>query len=224
MRVLIIEDEAMIADFLEKSIVAEFFCVDMSSDGEEGSYLARTNDYDIVVLDNLLPRKSGLEVCKEIRESGKTMPIIVLSVEHSVPVKMEFLNAGADDYLTKPFLFGELLARMRALLRRSSQMHGQVLAADDLLLDTHRHTVERAKKEIHLTRKEFMLLEYLLHNTDSVVSRRMILEHVWNMDTDPFSNTIESHIKSLRKKVDRGYRRPLIQTISGVGYKLSARK
>lgn len=222
MRILIIDDEKDISGFLKKHISAEYFSVDIADNGETGSFLARTNEYDLIILDNGLPIKSGLEVLKEIRGSEKTMPILVLSAEQNPLIKIELLNSGADDYLTKPFAFGELLARMKALLRRSKQSASPQLILDDLILDSNTHVVSRESREIYLTRKEFMLLEYLLQNKYNVISRRMILEHVWNTETDPFSNTIESHIKSLRKKVDPDNKKKLIYTIPGVGYKICA--
>lgn len=221
MKVLIVEDEKEIVKFLEAGLKAECFSVDVAEDGERGSYLARINDYDLVILDNILPKRIGLEICKDIRLAGKTMPIITLSIKSDTATKVELLNAGADDYLIKPFSLGELLARMRALLRRPKQIQGEALSVDDLALNTRTFKVSRGKKEIYLTRKEFMLLEYFLRNQGIVLSRGMILEHVWNMDTDPFSNTIEAHVLSLRKKIDIAGKRKLIQTISGRGYTIN---
>ncbi len=196
------------------------FSVDVAEDGEKGSFLARTNEYDLIILNNVLPKKSGLEVCREIRAAGKTVPILMLSEKQEPATKAQLLDAGADDYLGKPYSLEERLARIRALLRRPKQMTGDVLKADDLTLNTKAHTVYRAKKEIHLSPREFSLLEYLLRNKGAVLSRGMILEHVWNMDIDPFSNTIESHIVSLRRKIDSHGKRKLIQTVPGVGYKI----
>lgn len=220
MRILLVEDSKEIINFLKPSLEAEHFAVDVAEDGEKGSFLGRTNDYDLIILDIILPKKSGLEVCREIREKGKTAPIIVLSVKSETVTKVELLNAGADDYLIKPFSLEELLARIRALLRRPKQIKGDILEIDDLILDTKRCSVKRGKKEIHLTRKEFMLLEYLLRNMGIVLSRGMIMEHVWDMNVDPFSNTIESHILSLRRKMDFPGKKKLIHTVSGRGYKL----
>ena len=219
MRILVIEDEKEINAFLKLSLESECFIVDVAEDGERGSFLARTNEYDVIILDNILPKKIGLDVCKEIRASGKTTPIIVLSVKSETTTKVDLLNAGADDYLIKPFSLDELLARIRALLRRPQQIEDEILEIDDLSLDTKRHTVKRATKEIYLTRKEFILLEYLMKNRSIVLSRGMILEHVWDMNADPFSNTIESHILSLRRKIDAKGKK-LIQTVPGRGYKI----
>jgi DNA-binding response OmpR family regulator len=223
MRILIIEDSKEITNFLKLSLEGEQFVVDVAEDGEKGSFWARTNDYDLIILDNILPKKTGLEVCEEIRKSGKTMPIIVLSVRSETLTKIQLLNAGADDYLIKPFSFEELLARIRALLRRPKVIESEILQVDDLTLDTKKCLVKRGKKEeIYLTRKEFMLLEYLLKNSGSVLSRGMIMEHVWDMNVDPFSNTIESHILSLRRKIDIPGKKKLIHTVSGRGYKIDA--
>ncbi|HYC34397.1 MAG TPA: response regulator transcription factor [Candidatus Paceibacterota bacterium] len=221
MRILIIEDEQEISDFLKVSLKAESFAVDCAADGEKGSYLARTNDYDLIILDNILPKKAGLEVCKEIRKLGKTMPIIILSVRNQVIEKIDLLNAGADDYLTKPFSIEELLARMRALLRRKTTIEQEVLKVGDITLNSKTCIVTHKKKPVHLTRKEFMLLQYLMQNEGAVMSRGMILEHVWDMSIDIFSNTIESHVLSLRKKLDDAKKHEIIQTVSGRGYKIA---
>ncbi len=202
MRILIVEDEKQIAKFLRAGLEAESFAVDVADDGERGSFLARTNDYDLIILDNVLPKKTGLQVCQEIRKDGKSVPIIVLSVKSETSAKVELLNSGADDYLSKPFSLEELLARVRALLRRPPKVEGDILQIADLILDNKKQIVKRGAKEVYLTRKEFALLEYLLKNAGAVLSRGMIMEHVWNMSADPFSNTIESHILSLRRKID----------------------
>jgi DNA-binding response OmpR family regulator len=220
MRVLIVEDELAIIDFLKKCFEAECFVVDLAYDGEQGSFLARTNDYDLVILDNIMPKKTGLEVCRDIRRDGRTVPIIVLSVRSEASEKVDLLNAGADDYLTKPFSLDELMARVRALLRRPRQIESDVYQIDDLVLDTSRYSVRRGAEEIRLTKKEFSLLKYLMKNQGVVLSRGMIMEHVWETSADPFSNTIECHILSLRKKIDGEGKSKLIQTISGRGYKI----
>ena len=199
MRILIVEDESTISAFLKESLEAEYFAVDVAEDGEKGAYEAQINQYDLIILDNVLPKKDGITVCRELREAGRTLPILVLSVKSETVKKVDLLNAGADDYLTKPFSLDELLARVRALLRRPPEIEGDVLQVGDLSLDTKRFVVMRGKREIALTRKEFMLLHYLMRNQSVVLSRGMILEHVWDMSIDIFSNTIESHILSLRK-------------------------
>lgn len=222
MRVLVVEDEEGIARFLKAGLESEYFAVDVAEDEERGSYLARTNDYDIIILDNMLPGKNGAEVCDDIRKSGRNTPIIMLSARAEMSIKVELLNKGADDYLTKPFSLEELLARIRALLRRPAHVAPDLLEIEDLVLDTKKHLVTRKGKEIYLTRKEFMLLEYLLRNKGTAVSRGMILEHVWDINVDPFSNTVESHILNIRKKVNDKGRKNLIHTLPGIGYKISA--
>ncbi len=224
MKILIIEDEKEIAEFLKKSLEAENYVVDVAYDGEKGSFLARTNDYDIILLDNIMPKKTGRQVCEEIRRDGKDVPILMISVKSEVTTKVDLLNAGADDYLTKPFSLDELLARIRALLRRPKKIETEILKIDDLVLDTSKHKVMRGDKEIYLTKKEFMLLKYLMKNVGIVLSRGMILEHVWDMSVDAFSNTIESHIRSLRRKIDLPGKKKLIHTIPGFGYKIDVKK
>ncbi len=222
MRLLIVEDEKEILNFIKKSLEAEHFVVDAASDGEKGSYLARTNDYDLIVLDNVMPKKNGLEVCREVRRDGRSVPILILSVKSETTTKVDLLNAGADDYLTKPFSLDELLARIKALLRRPKQIENEILQVDDLILDSSKGTVKRGNQDIYLTRKEFTLLKYLMKNQGIVLSRSMIMEHVWDMSADPFSNTIESHILSLRKKIDAKGKKKLIHTVPGRGYKFDS--
>jgi len=220
MRILVIEDEQEIIDFLKPSLENAGFVVDAAMDGEQGAFLAKTNSYDLMIVDLMLPKKDGKEVCNEIREKGITTPILILSVIAETKNKTDLLNVGADDYLTKPFAFEELLARVRALLRRPRNMQEDIIEIDDLALDTVRHSVARGGKRIRLTPKEFTLLEYLLRNRGAVVSRSMILEHVWDMNADPFSNTIEAHILSLRKKIDVKGKTKLIHTVHGLGYRI----
>lgn len=220
MKILIIEDEKDLADSLKDSLESECFAVDIAADGQKGMMLGCTNDYDLIILDNMLPKRSGAEVCRHIRIAKKQVPIIMLSVVREMNKKVELLNLGADDYLTKPFSFKELLARIKALLRRPKVIADSVMRIRDLTLDFDANKVLVGTKEIYLTRKEFMLLEYLMKNKGIVVSRGMILEHVWDMDADPFSNTIESHILNLRKKIKHRDTREFIQTIPGRGYKI----
>lgn len=221
MKILIIEDEAEIAKNLKTNLEIEFFAVDMAADGETGLFMALTNEYDLVILDNTLPRKSGVEVCREIRLHKKDLPIIILSVISETEKKIELLETGADDYLTKPFSFQELLARIRAVLRRPKRMQDEILSIDDLEIDLRKNIVKRAGEEIHLTRKQFMLLEYLMRHPGAVVTRSMLMEHVWETDVDPFSNTIETHILSLRRKIkNKDNQSELIHTVPGRGYKI----
>lgn len=224
MRILVVEDQQDLRSSLQMRLQEQCFVVDTASDGEEGSFMGRTNDYDLIILDNHLPKKNGIEVCREIRESKKNIPILVLSVLDDTPKKVELLEAGADDYLTKPFSFSELMARIRAILRRSENIVEPILMIDDLVLDPQTHEVSRGDIEIYLTKKEFMLLEFLLRNIGQVVSRGDIVEHVWDIHADPFSNTVETHILSLRKKIDIPGKHKLIHNLSGRGYKIGFKK
>ncbi|HVY72556.1 MAG TPA: response regulator transcription factor [Candidatus Paceibacterota bacterium] len=221
MKILIVEDEQNIAHFLKESLEAEYFAVDLAEDGEYGSHLAQINEYDLIILDDNVPKKDGIEVIREIREGGVAAPVIVMSHKDDSAHTIRLLNAGADDCLPKPFVLGELLARARALLRRPKTLEKPVYSIGDLTVNTRACTVTRGEKQVYLTRKEFMLLHYLMQNEGVVLSRGMILEHVWDMNTNIFSNTIESHMLSLRKKIgDYGNQR-LIHTIPGRGYRIS---
>jgi DNA-binding response OmpR family regulator len=220
MRILVIEDDPDVSATLRLGLEAECFAVDTASDGEQGSYLARTNDYDMVLLDYVLPKQDGKAVCADIRKSSKNPYIMMLSVKAEPKEKANILNIGADDYLTKPFSFEELIARIRAIMRRPRAVESEILSQGDIVLDTRSHTVLRDGQEVNLTRKEYMVLEYLMRHKGTVVSRSMLGEHVWDSTLNAFSNTIESHILSLRKKLD-GNRKPgLIHTIQGRGYRI----
>lgn len=223
MRILIIEDEKDIASFVKKGLVAEKFAVDCSHNGEDGLRFAKINDYDLVVLDIGLPGKDGLTVCRELREADKTFAILILSVMTDAHIKSHALNIGADDYLAKPFSFEELLARVRALLRRKDNFTGLKLKVADLELDSLTHNVMRGNKQIQLNRKEFSLLKYFMENTGIVLTRNMILEHVWDMNADPFNNTIDVHVRYLRKKIDdKKFKKKLLHTVHGYGYKIDS--
>ncbi len=221
MRILAIEDEPLIRSVIQSTLADEHFAVDTAADGEQGAYLAKTNDYDLIILDNVLPKKNGIVVCQELRACGKTTPILSLSVQGDAATKVQLLEAGVDDYLTKPFHIDELIARVRALLRRPPQIVSDVLTVDDIVLDTKRKTVMRGATYIKLTRKEFMLLHYLMQNKASILSRGMILEHVWDKNIDPFSNTIEAHILTLRRKIERPHKKKIIHTVQGQGYTIN---
>ena len=223
MKILLIEDETEIAEFAMKGLRAELFSVDWAPTGAQGFMWAKVNNYDLAVIDiNLGHGESGLDICGEIRKKGKTFPIIMLSVISDTATKIAALNAGADDYLTKPFFVAELVARARALLRREKKLIGPVLEVADLEMDTLAHRVRRAGREIKLNRKEYTLLEYFLRNAGTTLTRGMILEHVWDMTTDPFTNTVDVHVRFLRAKIDDGRRKKLIKTVHGYGYKLEA--
>lgn len=221
MRVLVVEDQKEIRDFLKQSLEQECFAVDAVADGNKGADHARNNSYDVIILDNNLPGKSGLQICQMLREEHNRVPILILSVESDIPKKIQLFDSGADDYLTKPFSFDELMARIRAIVRRPWDIHNEEYRIDDLIMNVPQHRVTRGKKEIRLTKKEFMILEHLLRNRGNVVSRGSLLEHVWDMEGDIFSNTIETHMVTLRKKIDAQGKKKLIHTISGRGYKIS---
>ncbi len=218
MRILVVEHEKTPREKLKASLEAECFAVDAVRDGEQGSYLARVNDYDVIILDNRPPKKTGLDVCKEIRAAGKLTPIIMMSVDANPSTKVEALNSGANDYVTKPFSFQELVARVMVLLRRSNQVENSVLKLDDLVLNRNKQTVTRGKKKIDLTKKEFMILEYMMRNPGTVLSRMMIMEHVWDTTVDLLSSTVESHVLNLRHKIEAKGKKKLIHTITGRGY------
>lgn len=224
MRILVIDDNTDIRQFLKEALGRDGFIVDTAGDGAEGSRMGRWNEYDLIILDYIMPRKNGLRVLKEIRESGRTNPIIMLSVQDEIDDKVNVLDYGADDYMTKPFSYKELVARIRALLRRPEHVIPSTLKIADLTLNPSRQSVTRGDKEIQLTKKEFALTEYLMRNQGSIVSRGMLMEHVWNDGVDAFSNTIESHMRNLRKKIDGDSPKKLIQTVSGRGYKIDAHR
>jgi DNA-binding response OmpR family regulator len=221
MRILVIEDDHNTGHFLKAALGERCYAVDLENDGEAGYRRARAEDYDLIVLDNMLPGKLGIDICRELREAGKTMPILMLSVESSTEKKVDLLRCGADDYVTKPFSIEEMTARIEALLRRPRQMLEKQLQVDDLTLDRDTFGAMRGGTSVYLTLKEYELLEYLMRNQGRVVSRGMILEHVWDMNADLFSNTIETHIMKLRRKIDTTGRKKLIHTVPGRGYKMS---
>lgn len=224
MRILIVEDEEGIANFLKSGFEQEGFAVDMVHDGKRGLFLAITNDYDLMILDMMLPGMNGDAVCKAVRADGKTFPIIILTVKSEIDTKVNLFELGADDYLTKPFSFEELRARARAVIKRSNNVKQGVIRLGDLEMDPKKRIVTRDGEAIYLTRKEYSFLEYLLLHPDEVVSRNVIIEHVWDINANPFSNTIETHVKNLRNKIDKGRKHKLIHTIPGVGYKISLNK
>lgn len=221
MKILVVEDEERVAQFIQKGLKEEGHAVDVSYDGEEGGFLAEVNDYDLIILDLMLPKKNGLQTCKEIRDHGVNTPVLMLTARDSVEDKVRGLDAGADDYLAKPFAFEELLARVRALLRRQSESKTPILQIADLELDPMTRQVTRSGKSIRLTTKEYALLEYLLRNPKKVLSRTLIGEHVWDMNFDPESNVIDVYVSHLRTKVDKGFEPALIHTLRGQGYILS---
>lgn len=220
MRILLIEDELRIANFIERGLKEEHYAVDVADNGEKALYCADVNPYDLIILDIMLPDMNGFAICRELRGKGIETPILILTAKDSLKDKVQGLDMGADDYLTKPFAFEELLARVRALLRRARMEKQTLLTVADLELDQVTHRVKRAGKDIPLTAKEYSLLEYLMLHARQVVTRTMISEHVWNEDFDSFTNITDVYINYLRNKIDKGFDKQLIHTIRGVGYML----
>lgn len=218
MRILLVEDETKIASFIERGLKEHHYAVDVAYDGEEGLFLAEINPYDLILLDIMLPKKDGVTICRELREQKINAPILMLTARDAVKDKVSGLNAGADDYLTKPFSFSELLARIRALLRRERQEKADVIKIADLELNILNHQVTRGKKEIPLTNKEYGLLEYMMLNANQIVTRTMISEHVWKESFNSFTNVIDVHIRYLRNKIDKDSKQKLIHTVRGTGY------
>ncbi|MBW2058742.1 MAG: response regulator transcription factor [Deltaproteobacteria bacterium] len=218
MRLLVVEDERKVASFLKKGLEEEYYAVDLAYDGEEALYMVEVNDYDLILLDIMLPRVDGMTVLKQIRKGSNSVPILLLTAKDSVESIVEGLDAGGDDYLTKPFAFSELLARIRALLRRDREAKTPVLQLSDLRLSPLTHEVTRGGKKIPLTAKEYALLEYFMRNPNRVLTRTMISEHVWDYHFDTDTNVVDVYVNFLRKKIDRGFDVKLIHTIRGVGY------
>ena len=219
MRVLLVEDDSRVASFIKKGLEAERYQVDVASAGETGIELGLTGAYALILLDIILPAKNGVEVCQALRDEGVGTPILMLTAKDTLEDKMKGFGAGADDYLTKPFAFEELLARIQALLRRPQELEiVSAIQVADLTLDKNTHQVRRAGKPIELTAKEFFLLEYLMRRPDRVLSRTLIQEQVWGYQHDPTSNVVDVYIRRLRGKIDHGFERQLIHTVRGAGY------
>ncbi len=223
MRILLVEDEPRMANVIAKGLREQSYAVDVAADGEAGLYQASINDYDVVILDVLLPERDGFEVCRELRARGNVTPILMLTARAAIDDRLVGFDAGADDYLTKPFSFRELLARLRALLRRDSQLRPDVIEIEDLILDSGSHRVSRGERDLQLTAKEYALLEYLARRAGQLVSRAEIAAHVWDDSFDPFSNSIEVYINRLRKKIDGDHSLKLLHTRRGEGYILESR-
>lgn len=224
MRILVIEDEKKVAHFIKKGLEEEHYAVDIAYDGETGLYMIEVNEYDLVVLDLMIPKIDGWEVLKRIRENKNNVPILILTARDSVDDIVKGLDSGCDDYLTKPFEFKEFLARIRALLRRDKTEKEPILKIADLTLSPVTHKVTRAGKEIELTSKEYALLEYFMRNPGKVLTRTMISEHVWDYHFDYMTNVIDVYVNYLRKKIDKDFEPKLIHTIRGVGYILTPDK
>lgn len=222
MRILLVEDELKVASFIRSALEENSYAVDVTHDGEEGAYMAESTDYDLVILDLMLPKMDGFQVLKRLRARKPGMPVLVLTARGNIEDRVRGLDLGADDYLVKPFALAELTARVRALLRRGVRESTTELRVDDLVLDSARRRVTRAGKPIDLSNKEYSLLEYLMRNCNHVVTRGMIAEHVWDSSFDSFTNVIDVYINHLRNKVDRNFGRKLIHSVRGVGYRISA--
>jgi DNA-binding response OmpR family regulator len=220
----LVEDEPRIAGFIAKGLRERAYAVDLARDGEEALYYAGVNEYDLVILDVMLPIKDGYGVCRELRRSGFRSPILMLTARDAVDDRVAGLDSGADDYLTKPFDFKELLARLRALSRRSTEIRREVIQVADLTLNPESHAISRAGRRISVTAKEYALLEFLMLNQNRVVNREQIAQHVWDENFDPFSNTIDVYVRRLRAKIDAGFAQPLIHTRRGEGYILTAER
>ena len=218
MRILIVEDEKKVAKFLQQGLEEEHYTVDVAHDGLAGESLATTEKYDLVILDIRLPKKDGLAVLKNIRARKLTTPVLMLTAKSSTESKVDGLDSGADDYLTKPFSFEELLARVRSLLRRGAAEKSTILTVADLHLDTVTHKAKRGEKIIELTAREYALLEYFMRNVSRVLSRTIISEHIWNYNFDTGTNVVDVYINHLRSKIDDGFEKKLVHTVRGVGY------
>ncbi len=218
MRILIVEDEKKVASFIKKGLEEEYFAVDIAYDGKEGLKLITSEEYDVIIMDIMLPYLDGISLIKEIRNRNILTPVLMLTVKDSLNDKVEGLNSGADDYLTKPFAFEELLARLRALLRRNEKSKTSILKVGDLVLDLQSHKVLRNNQEIILTPKEYSILEYLMRNSNKVISRTKLIEHVYDYHFDTETNIIDVYINKVRTKIDNNFDKPLIHTIRGIGY------
>ena len=220
MRILLAEDDSSIREVLKMALESNSYTVDAACNGEEAVYFSKINQYDLIVLDIIMPQKSGFEACREMRAHGIKIPILILSSKNDVLSKIELLNSGADDYITKPFSFEELLARLKSLSRRPKNIADEVLVAGRVKLNTNTQEVFVKNKRIYLTRKEFSILELMMRHPGKLITRSMLLEHAWDMNANPFSNTIESHILNLRKKLG-DKQKQIIRSLPGRGYKIS---
>ncbi len=220
MLILIVEDERKIASFVKKGLEAEGYAVDTAYDGERGLIMAEENDYDLILLDVMLPKLDGVNLCRRLHEEGKDIPILMLTAKDAISDRVRGLDSGADDYLTKPFAFDELVARVRALLRRGGPKTPPTLRVADLTLDPITQEVHRGNRAVQLTNLEYRLLRYLMQNTRRVLSRTLIEEHVWGSSFDSFTNTVDVYISKLRKKIDHKAEKKLIHTVRGIGYVL----
>lgn len=218
MKILVIDDDKDITNYIKAGLSDYSYAVEIANEPLNGSFMARTNIYDLIIIDYSLPQKCGVDICKEIRDSGNETPIIILTIHNEVRKKVQSLNSGADDYVVKPFSMDELKARITAICRRPKNIISSLIYIDDLIIDTNKKMVKRGDKQIYLTRKTYNLLEYLVRNRGLILSRGMIMEYVWNAESDPFSNTVEAHILNLRKKINIDGKKDLLRNIPGRGY------
>jgi DNA-binding response OmpR family regulator len=221
-RILVVEDERRLCNIIRRGLLEEGYAVDVAYDGEDGQYLAETTAYDLVILDIMLPGKDGVEICQELRLERMNVPLLMLTAKDTVEDRVKGLDAGADDYLVKPFAFDELLARIRALLRREALSKSPRLQLGDLILDTLSREAWRGQRKIELTSKEYVILDYFMRHPNMVITRRMLEEHAWDYEFDSISNLIDVYIRRLRRKIDKRDEVSLIQTVRGAGYRLRA--
>jgi DNA-binding response OmpR family regulator len=222
MRILVVDDDRRLCAVIKRGLLEEAYAVDLAYDGEEGEYLAEVNPYDLIILDIMLPNKDGIEVCRELRSKKVNTPILMLTAKDTVEDRVKGLDTGADDYLVKPFAFNELLARVRAMLRREGMSKSPELRVGDLTLNTLTRQVWRGQRPIELTTKEYVILEYFMRHPNVVVTRTMVEEHAWDYDFDSLSNLVDVYIRRLRRKIDSEGEDSLIQTVRGAGYRLKA--
>lgn len=221
MKILIVEDEHLIANALKKGLEQEHYTVDVAFDGEDGLDLASSDEYDLILLDLMLPKIDGFEVCRQIRNLQINVPILILTAKSQVEDKIKGLNCGADDYLTKPFAFEELLARIRALSRRPKNTSTEVITVGDLSINLSTYQVTRQGKNINLSSKEYSLLECLMRHANKILNKDQLIQHVWSYESDILPNTVEVYIRNLRQKIDQPFKTKLIKTIRGFGYKIT---
>lgn len=222
MRILVVDDDRRLCSIIKRGLLEEAYAVDVAYDGEDGQYLAEVNPNDLIILDIMMPKKDGLQMCRGLRAKGVNTPILMLTARDAVEDRVKGLDAGADDYLVKPFAFNELLARVRALLRREGMFKSPEIVVGDLVLNTLTREVRRGDRTIELTTKEYVILEYFMRHPNVVVTRTMLEEHAWDYDFDSMSNLIDVYIRRLRSKIDADGENSLIQTVRGAGYRLKA--
>ena len=222
MRILVVDDDRRLCNIVKRGLIEEAHSVDVAYDGEEGGYLAEVNPYDLIILDVMMPKKDGIEVCRDLRSKNINIPIMMLTAKDAVEDRVKGLDTGADDYVVKPFAFSELLARVRALLRREGPLKSSEITAGEFVLDTRTRELRKGKKIIELTTKEYTILEYLMRHPNIVVTRTMVEEHAWDYDFDSMSNVVDVYIRRLRRKIGDGEKENIIQTIRGTGYRLRA--